>query len=845
MARQTEILGMRVQREYKGPAARLVELLDSDDRNHVGIVFYEQYRNHSALTNSLDGLMSFLQNPVARGITPLHSYGYEEGVFIYETGKCKSVAELIRQASDLGLSPGPRAGLELMTQSLEVLQGALRIAEEYAIFSHGGLTPWRLMIRPDGKLQVIGFAVPQVEVLDYKSNPNLMPSEDSFRYAPPERMEMDAMEDFSSDLFAIALIGFEMMTTRPMYDGSISAIQESAQRADVAMRLNQAMVAGWLDPHTHDFLDQCLRLDVDDRFDSLAAAIRSGKKLLRNQHLQGMSLFDLMSACSQQILRVSQEIDTLDAATAMFDRNALAPEIMEMEAERKRQKLKEVTLGEPVQDVDEPIDTPDETESPQRQTPENLLDMLRQSTISKPVVPEIETPPPKPDKPQAALGNDLLSALRSSVSQPVNSPAGEDENSDSVSKLATSDTAEKSPARSNASNKLSSLLTAPKRSTSPKIEPSPQNSASTSSPTPDPNAAAASKLTSLLSNPKRQSATLESPPAPNNAADKPVQKSPSVSSTKSIVTSSQPSVDKPSFGDPLDFGEALGEELSDELLDEDCATAIMTRPTPPKNPPRSKSSVSSSQSKVEPLEIQSKPKASKRSKPAPTVQNKQREKRSVPAQSAAASRTAQVVEKADNTPKSDTSISSEPQQLNSLQDLFGPPIPLRSTVPTINAQKYKISLGSGRGSIKQVCSPEITVSQLVSILLLNRLLPVRMNLSGQIMSCYRVKQRGAVVSGKRTLSSLGTQQLMLASVPSRTILLPIEVHSPEGLIRFNTPVNWIVPMGTVIDYVVSWLRLPVANWRVYVGDVSMDVHDVLFDVYKESDDCVITLKPAK
>ena len=58
---------------------------------------------------------------------------------------------------------------------------------------------------------------------------------------------------FSSDLFSVALIGFEMMTTRPMYDGSISAIQESAQRADVSMRLNQAMVAGWLDPHTHDF----------------------------------------------------------------------------------------------------------------------------------------------------------------------------------------------------------------------------------------------------------------------------------------------------------------------------------------------------------------------------------------------------------------------------------------------------------------------------------------------------------------------------------------------------------------------------------------------------------------
>ena len=639
MARQTEILGMRVQREYKGPAARLVELLDSDDRNHVGIVFYEQYRNHSALTNSLDGLMSFLQNPVARGITPLHSYGYEEGAFIYETGKCKSVAELIRQASDLGLSPGPRAGLELMTQALEVLQGALRIAEEYAIFSHGGLTPWRLMIRPDGKLQMIGFAVPQVEVLDYKSNPNLMPSEDSFRYAPPERMEMDAMEDFSSDLFAIALIGFEMMTTRPMYDGSISAIQESAQRADVAMRLNQAMVAGWLDPHTHDFLEQCLRLDVDDRFDSLSSAIRSGKALLRNQHLKGMSLFDLMSACSQQILRVSQEIETLDAATAMFDRNALAPEIMEMEAERKRQKLKEVTLGEPLQDAEDTLKTADLGQPSERQTPENLLDMLRQSTISKPVVPEIETPPPKPEKPQSALGNDLLSALRSSVSQPVEQLVEKDASSPSTSISATNEVAEKPSVRNSTSNKLSSLLSSPKRSASPKTEPSPQSSVG-SSPSDTQGervrSASASKLTSLLSNAKRQSVTeepsVEKPAVPYTKNNPPVEQAMS-------TPTRQPSTNPPSFGEGLDFGEALGEELSEELLDEDCATAIMTRPTPPKsgakNPSKSSAtaSMSPAQTKSVPLEIKAKPKATASS----AVPKKQRNERSVSPQSVASS----------------------------------------------------------------------------------------------------------------------------------------------------------------------------------------------------------------
>ena len=82
------------------------------------------------------------------------------------------------------------------------------------------------------------------------------------------------------------------------------------------------MVSGWLDPHTHDFLT-IARLDSEDRFNSFTTAIKAGKALLRNQHLKGMSLFDVMSACSQQILRSSQEVEMLDAATAMFDRNTL------------------------------------------------------------------------------------------------------------------------------------------------------------------------------------------------------------------------------------------------------------------------------------------------------------------------------------------------------------------------------------------------------------------------------------------------------------------------------------------------------------------------------------------
>ena len=278
----------------------------SPDRHFVGVAFYERYRNHPAITDSLDGLMEFLQCPVAKGITPLYRYDAVRASFVYETGKAKSIAEMIRQASDLGMKPGPRAGLQLIVEVAEILRGAVRIAEEYAIYSHGGLTPWRIMVRPDGKLQVIGFAIPQIEVLDFSRNPNNLPSEDSFRYVPPERMSPNDNEDISSDLFSLALIGFEVMTTRPIYDGSASIIQESASRADVSLKLNQALMEGVLDRNTHDFLDRALRVHPEDRFPSVDDMIREGRRILRFFQLKGMSLFEVVGKTDLQVTRGSQ-----------------------------------------------------------------------------------------------------------------------------------------------------------------------------------------------------------------------------------------------------------------------------------------------------------------------------------------------------------------------------------------------------------------------------------------------------------------------------------------------------------------------------------------------------------
>ena len=90
---------------------------------------------------------------------------------------------------------------------------------------------------------------------------------------------------------------------------------------------------------------------------------------------------------------------------------------------------------------------------PDTKNPANLLDMLRQSSASVPAVPVIQTPPPKPAKPQSALGNDLLNALRSSVSQPVDKM----DEVNPKSQQPVGDSQNKTP------DKLASILSASKR----------------------------------------------------------------------------------------------------------------------------------------------------------------------------------------------------------------------------------------------------------------------------------------------------------------------------------------------------------------------------------------------
>ena len=107
------------------------------------------------------------------------------GAFVYPCGECWSVAEVNRILADLGQVGGVRAGLELMYCAGRILIEAGEAGESEGVYSHGGLTPWRIMIRRDGQVLVLGHALPQVEILMFHEDGQRIPREDSFRYCPP------------------------------------------------------------------------------------------------------------------------------------------------------------------------------------------------------------------------------------------------------------------------------------------------------------------------------------------------------------------------------------------------------------------------------------------------------------------------------------------------------------------------------------------------------------------------------------------------------------------------------------------------------------------------------------
>ena len=110
--------------------------------------------------------------------------------------------------------------------------------------------------------------------------------------------------------------------------------------------------------------------------------------------------------------------------------------------------------------------------------------------------------------------------------------------------------------------------------------------------------------------------------------------------------------------------------------------------------------------------------------------------------------------------------------------------------------------------IKQSLNARESSARVIYLMLLHRLLPVRTDLTGSITSMYRLSLNGEAISGLEEMGRFDSQQpILLCSVPNTIQLQTFEVWKEEELLRFSAPVGIWVPVSSLLDHLVSWLRL--------------------------------------
>lgn len=282
-------------RRVTAPAFDLVELVAGNGLKHLAMVHQEQWRDHPALTADLQARIGFMEQPLSSGIARLVAHEPDTATFVYPSGTVWTVGEVVRSFADGGAGAGVKAGLELCYLVGEALVDAWDKSVQDSPRSatgHGNVNPWTLVIKGDGQPLILGYGVPQVELLAWCEDNRVALTEDSLRYAPPERLEGSG-EDVSSDLFSLSLVALELMVGRPVYDGVLADVKQQATRAEGMRRLYQ-----WrekLPQNVREVLGRALKPDPDTRFPNGLEFVYAVHELLGSIDVDGPSLTEVMA----------------------------------------------------------------------------------------------------------------------------------------------------------------------------------------------------------------------------------------------------------------------------------------------------------------------------------------------------------------------------------------------------------------------------------------------------------------------------------------------------------------------------------------------------------------------
>ena len=284
-------------REIRDPTGTLVELTNQDNLHHLAIVFESPYREHITLNRSVELVESFLRFPMVLGLAELASWHPKQGAFVYPTGQIWTAEEVLRAARHRGEPLGVRAAVELGILAGQILTEASDIGRVQGCFAHGNICPWRIALKEDGQVMVLGHGLPQMDWLLHLQDKERPLKSESLRYAPPERVEGQP-EGLAADIYGLAVVMAEMIMGEPLFGETGLAKLKTA----ITMSEGEPRVAkrgSGIPKVMRSLLQQALTYDPYSR-PSGEAFIEALHQMLNHATVKGPTLFQLMHAHAQE-----------------------------------------------------------------------------------------------------------------------------------------------------------------------------------------------------------------------------------------------------------------------------------------------------------------------------------------------------------------------------------------------------------------------------------------------------------------------------------------------------------------------------------------------------------------
>ena len=785
-------------RQLTGPASDLVELTAANGLRHTAIVFHSEFHGHRALNEALEVVIGFLESPLVTGLTDLVEWERERCAFIYPTGQGWSVAEVIRSLADTGESEGHiRAGLELMYAAGQILNEAAERGERDGVYSHGGLTPRRIMLKKDGQVEIIGYALPQVEILQFPEDEQRVPGVDSFRYCPPERIEF-APESLSSDLFGLSLVAFELMTGRPVYDGLVNDIRQQAARGECSRRLFR--FRDKLPDSVREVLARALKPSMEDRFDSGEDFIEAVRAVLSSSDATGDSLMDMMAKVSAQGRRIGKALES--GKTQMLS----------------REQLQEM-LDEPEPIVERKTWTP----TPSRAGRRSAVP-VEPPPAERPLAVSTETAPPAEEIPQrkwSTPSRQRRRVVRARVTDEVlgGEPAPPAEQAPSLEKAArtSGDNAADLLARIRASSSMSpahaSAREESRRSAASVVESILSSSGGrTSSAAPRIVAGRVRRVT------RRRSIT--------EGGDK--TSLISLSIAQGLANTSSARAEEEARA--ADAARAAAEDAA-RIAAEDAARAAAEEAAraAAEDAARAAAEEAARAAAEEAVRAAAEARAQEAAESRARAAAKARARASAEARKRAEAK-ARAAEAAAQAKQSTTARADVSPTAPFSSDLSRAPDPIATASSRKGSATFTTLRGSGGRPLRMRLPTQATAAEAIGWLLGN-VIPIRTDLTGRISGWYRLTLKDALVPPSRLLCELDVEAVYaLRFVPNRIQHADIEIVGAAAPVRLIAPVGDAVPAGTLVDHLAAWLSLPAGAWGLEVDGQLLSPFAILADL---------------